>query len=272
MLEKPTPEELAEWSGEQNTSANFNVVELQMNKSGTDFVVQEKEDGNWIDKELGETLKVVIIRVRVYLTRYDEETKTTYMSDERNRKEEKFTLTHYRGKGDKEIVGQGSMYELKEMFQIKMAHVLYVADCKTGNLYRLKVRGKSFSNLLEHYKSFDKKAPKDEHTYQFITELGIGQETYDGNEYNATTFKKERQLDEDEQGVVYEEMRKLSEPLLRMDIAKDKTFHSVNKVQVDVTDADIPVIQENGEAVFDSKEPLPEEKKDIGDIPFDENE
>ncbi len=275
-MSKPTQEELNQWSGAENFKQTqfVDAPVIQMDKLGTKFFIRNRKGEEGEEKEFGTEINGVVIRVRVeyqyFPYPYDGQ---HWSTSEENGQGSTFHLYHnVKGEKQNKIATGGIAYlQGRVAGKLSMGQVLYILI--ENELYRIRVRGSSFGNILDYYKKLDKESEGKEekvHIYNGITKLGIVSKTHEESqkEYFTISFEKTKTLEEEQQNFVYEEMKKLGQHFNQIEalrIKQNEPAGVVKPVNVNLKDSEIPIVQED--------EPTPTEKPeddtiDVKNIPF----
>lgn len=250
---RPSKEEM---SGETKSAPRLELNELAFNGQKGQFFLVEKTKGliQNGDKKgfnkipLGETAKVVFLRIRRKLRQYRKNEKAL-TTNEHNTKFDMLTLF-----GDDRIV-KGTNEELREKYQgLKTMQIVYaLLVTESGNeLVRLNVKGSSLGSQSKakgvhdfySYISSFKKDGADNHFYDFETVLSPVEEQSDAGTYYAMTFNVGSELNDEMKKTVEDEMYKVYEFVKKSDeYYNTKPVEEIQKVEDKAKEEGLPTIE-----------------------------
>lgn len=210
-MEKKYPS-LEEMSGESKTSPRLPLNEIQFNGQNGKYVyidklggLVEQPDGKkkYNKEDLGENIKVIFLRVRRKLRQF-RKGENPLTTNEHNSKYDMLTLF-----GADSIV-KGSNDDLREKFTgLKTNQIVYALLMREGadpELVRIVVKGASLGSEAKAKDVYDfysyiasfKMKGREDHFYEFITELGKVQEEGNMGGYFAMNYAEGRKLTAEE--------------------------------------------------------------------------
>lgn len=157
-------------------------------------------------KEIGEEVSVIFLKIRRKLRQYRKE-ENPLTTSEHNHKDDIVALF-----GNPEVE-KGKASDLREKYQgLRTQQIIYaiygdelVRVLIKGSALGSKSKKKDVMAFYEYISSF-KEDGKDEHFYNFITKLYAVEEVGELGEYYTMSFKKDRELTEEEKKLVAEKM------------------------------------------------------------------
>src|SRR3990167_5912077 len=95
-----TKEELSKFSGEEYYMRNkrLNYFDISLDGNEGNFVKSLKVKDEWIKEDIGQTLEVILLRVRRRLQIWDDRTQMMYSTNEYNSANEVISLYHGKNK------------------------------------------------------------------------------------------------------------------------------------------------------------------------------
>jgi len=285
-MSKYNQEDLDRMAGEKNSLSRpkLEIPEIKFKAKEGIFKLVERPE-NWQkgqpynETDLGNSVKVVLLRLKRFLTRDD------FITEEYDGKNEvielKQTGTNAMGRWQIQFVDQGTPEQLKEKYDLRASANIYVLH--EGCLAKIKVGGTSLfsdkyenATLLYNYvSSFDK--AQDERAYKFVTQItAYGPVKFPKGSSYLMSFTRKEPLSEQQMDNVGDNLEIISSYYEQLDLYKEQFHKDKEPVAEDqsamVTD-EIPTIQIENEKeeevaqIRPTKIPAAEEIN-IDDIPF----
>lgn len=271
-MEKKYPS-LAEMSGETNSSPRLALNEIQFNGKDGKYVYINKLGGRIRDEkdgkekyekiDLGSSVSVVFLRIRRKLRQFVKNG-NPLTTNEHNSKHDMLTLF-----GSDKII-KGTNDELREKFAgLKTNQIVYCLlfkDEGEPELVRMVVKGASLgSNAKEKgehdfysYISSFKMNGREDHFYNYFTQLGVLSESGDLGNYYAIQYKEGEEVSPDlMDSDVVPSMQKVYDYITASDeYYKTKNVQQLQKEQDAVEKDDLDTVE------------YPDEEINADDIPF----
>lgn len=272
--------ELAQMSGEANLrgsgvqSVKCDDISIQ-SKSGQfirTFLSRDKENGQYPQEPIGETVDIVFLKIRRKLVEYDNLSNTTIRyTAEHNHKSEIVTLFGEDKQRETADVLKGRFPNLKT---VQVIYALLVSKSGKTDLVRLNVRGSSLGSFDEEgegpmkFYRYLSSFQSDEHVWEYMTRLVAVSETFNDpqegeKQYFSIGFEPVKKLTDKQLETVVTNMREVHERITEYDaqFASQKTGLLDDAKREDL----------NAENVAESRKDVvdyPEEDIDVDQIPF----
>jgi len=226
------------------------------------FTEEKGEDNRYKTVDLGEEVKVVWLKIRRKLVQWDKELGLIRSTNEHNAPTDVVTMF---GQGGPKV---GIASEIREEFDdlrtVQVVYALLVGEGKS-ELVRLNVKGSSLgsNNKAEDTTSFYdylKKFTKDEHFYEYVTDISTVKEKSNLGEYHAMNFSRGAKLTDQQMEKVATEMKKVHQAA----VEEDEYYSKGASTTVTAKPTQLTGTQPGGERVIE----YPEEEISPEDIPF----
>jgi len=186
--------ELSELSGEKEQRPfRYTVPVIKFNGNNGHFsMILQDDKGSFTVQELGETISVIILKVRQLLRAYEKtgpKSANSYYTTEHNTKKDRVALfVKYGKEGKPQNIDFGNTDELRERnakANLKITKYLYVMY--GDKICKLSVKGKGLGSYFDYMKEFS----PSEHIFGFVTKCTHHNEKSDGGlVYEVIDFAK----------------------------------------------------------------------------------
>lgn len=196
--------DLAAYAGDEEYKGlpvTTNMDELKLGTDGKFYVTHysgEKTDGAWPIDDMGESVEVVVLKVRRKIEKWDNH-EMVVASHEYSSRTAKVKVAVKNGDEVEEY--EMTEKEAKEKYGAKVPIILYVMVVSTGTVVKLKVTGQSLYNpddteslrLYSYLQTFE----GEQHSFMFVTKLvaKVSGASEDGKPYYNITFVRGDELD-----------------------------------------------------------------------------
>ena len=203
-------DEITKYSGEndyrKSPRLNYPIVQLDGDKGI--FTKGYRENDEWKKMEVGQSIEVIILRVRRKLADWNTQMYSTEHNHPNN------TIILYR---DRQQIDKGVAKELRqkpEYKELKTQQILY--SYLGDEMVKIQVKGSSLGSenkpkdsipFYEYLSSFD----KDEHIWEYYTRLVPKEEKKGNRRYFAISFERGEKIPEKQLDFVAEKMKVLFE-------------------------------------------------------------
>ena len=278
-------ENLSQMSGENNVrqAPRYNVPLLRLQGNEGKFRKITLGDEKAEEVELDDKIQGVMLKIRRSYVEFGKESRL--FTNEHNSWKENVTLFESRKteKGVKTtLVESGIAGDLKKKYPgLKMQQSIYFLLQPSNEVVKLLVKGKGLSNLFDYWDEFKNKKDeiKNEHVYQFVTELGLVEEQSALGPYYAMTFTRKEKIDDELMEKVAENIKEICDRINEIDSyyaesAPEEVSPKEVKPTRIVEESEIPIVEEDKKEEEEEKEEesiLTKKEKDeidVNDIPF----
>jgi hypothetical protein len=244
--------ELSDMSGEKNSkqAPKYVLPSLKMNgkdgifyrtKITKDETLEIGDDGRVILEDVGDSLSgvILIIRRSYFHNGIDSQLYTNETDNTKNAKINVLSKSETARGFTSTLVFQGTADQVKQRFpEIGMMQIIYFLLQDTGEIVRLKVKGMSLSQFFSYFKEFE----KNEHIFEFITQLGSKKDKNKFGSFYVNTFKKGERVEN--MAAVETAVRTVYENLMNIEeYYEERTQEPIREEEIPViNNTEIPVM------------------------------
>lgn len=252
--------ELAEKSGEKNVKPAPRLNADRIRLQGKDGIYLRKtftDEGKKVT-EVGDELEGVMLRVRQSYFRFGD--KYLIFTNEHNSRFENVSVFQKNklkdgSYGDTVFLKEAPADAVRE--KMKLKKIIYLLKYPEKEIVKLQVKGAGLGPLFDYFSEF----PGDEHIFQYLTSMGMSQETSDLGDYYAMTFQKERELEDDEMELVAEKIDEIFQVIQYRKQQRQEAEKQAEQERKEV-DREAPPKKEDEVPIVE------EEEIGVEDIPF----
>jgi len=251
--------------------------------TGKFYKLVPKDDGSLEQIELGDKIKGVMLKVRRRFSAFTKDYRL--FTNEHNSWKDNVILFEVRKKADgtieRRMIDSGKIGELREKYpelRGAMKQIIYFLLEPEKEIVKLIIKGKGLSNLFDFWREFD----KDEHIFEYITEIGAKEEVNEaGMRYYANTFGRVEKVEDLD--FVVKKIQEVAENIQKVEDyykeVEEEEMEIEEDEQLDMPKKDDYMIRTDDGKTMTPEEyysqdrpeddmPIIEEKEDIGEPPF----